>query len=66
MASPLLDECSLWDDLRLSDHYAITETTLKKARDTGMLRAAKVGHRYYYRGPWILTWLETISFQKAK
>jgi hypothetical protein len=50
---------SLYDDGALRQVLGLTPTTLASARRDGTLRYTRKGKRMFYKGEWILAWMES-------
>jgi hypothetical protein len=60
-----IDPDGIYDDVLL---YAALETsanTLARARREGRLRYSRQGKRIFYRGSWVLAWLEADAKQEV-
>ncbi len=49
---------SLYDDRSLRSMLGITTSMLTTARRAGTLRHVRRGNRTFYKGSWVLAWLE--------
>lgn len=52
---------ALYDDGSLRQALGLTPMSLSAARRAGTLRFARQGKRIFYRGSWILAWLEAVA-----
>lgn len=52
---------ALYDDGALRQSIGLTPATLAAARRAGILRHARQGRRCFYKGEWILAWLDSES-----
>jgi hypothetical protein len=52
---------ALYDDGALRQAFGMTPATLNAARRGGSLRYARTGKRIFYKGAWLLAWLETVA-----
>jgi hypothetical protein len=52
---------ALYDDGALRQAIGLTAATLVTARRAGSLRHVRTGKRTFYKGAWILAWLEAAS-----
>jgi len=60
MIEPILIEPeALYDDGALRQALGLTCATLAAARRLGRLRYSRQGKRTFYKGAWVLAWLET-------
>jgi hypothetical protein len=55
----LIDREALYDDRALHKALGLTAGTLAAARRSGALRHTRQGNRTFYKGAWILAWLES-------
>jgi hypothetical protein len=59
MIEPILIEPeSLYDDSALRQALGLTPSTLAAARRSGALRFTRHGKRTFYKGDWVLRWIE--------
>jgi hypothetical protein len=59
MIEPVLIEPeALYDDGSLRQALGLTPSSLSAARRAGSLRYVRQGKRTFYRGAWILSWLD--------
>jgi hypothetical protein len=49
---------ALYDDGSLRQALGLTPATLAAARRAGSLRNTRQGKRIFYKGSWVLAWLE--------
>lgn len=62
MIEPIVIESeALYDDSALRQALGLTSATLAAARRAGTLRYARQGKRTFYKGAWILDWLESTA-----
>jgi hypothetical protein len=57
----LIQPDALYDDGSLRQALGLTDATLLAARRSGALRYARTGNRIFYKGAWLLAWLETTA-----
>ncbi len=66
MIEPVLIEPeALYDDGALRQALGLTPTTLAAARRAGKLRFTRQGKRTFYKGQWVLAWLESQTATEA-
>ncbi len=55
----VIEPDALYDDGALRQALGLTPAALADARRGGTLRHTRKGRRTFYKGEWILTWLES-------
>lgn len=67
MIAPISICCdSIYDESALKFCLGITPAALAEGRRSGTLRFSRIGNRVFYRGDWLLTWLESASNRNRK
>ena len=62
MIEPIkIDPEALYDDGALRQALGLTPAALAEARRAGTLRYTRQGQRTFYKGEWILAWLESAA-----
>jgi len=62
MLEPIrIEPDALYDDGSLYQAIGVSPATLAAARSAGVLRHARTGRRTFYKGEWVLTWLEAAA-----
>ena len=54
----VLRSAAIYDDKALMEGLGVAKLTLEKARCSGHLRSARMGHRMLYLGKWAKDWFE--------
>ena len=66
MIEPVLIEPeALYDDGALRAALGLTPASLANGRRTGTLRFSRQGKRTFYKGRWVLAWLESQAAPEA-
>jgi hypothetical protein len=66
MSEPIhIQSDAFYDDWTLSEALGIPLGTIATARRTGALRSVQRGKKTFYRGSWVLNWLDAPSTQKT-
>jgi hypothetical protein len=55
----LIEPDALYDDGTLCLAIGLTHATLARARRSGALQFTRQGKRTFYKGAWVLAWLES-------
>jgi hypothetical protein len=62
MTKPVLIEPeALYDDGALRQALGVTVAALAAARRSGVLRFSRQGKRTFYKGAWVLAWIESAA-----
>lgn len=62
----LIDPEALYDDGALRQALGLTSAAMTAARRSGALRFTRKGKRTFYRGAWILAWLESDAMPRPE
>lgn len=61
-----LDTGTVYSDGDIATILGVTHATLSRARRNGVLRAARLGKRWYYLGEWILEWISAAGVPQRR